>query len=234
MTIIPGYDGSCHAPTHEVASHVNKRGHKKEEVFALRLGSIDYVVRGTKKPDVIFVFRYSLKGAAKNIQLLLSRLEPSALFYGTENPLYQYQYAANAHKSFKLNHKNMIDTNLFDSFYSSALNAAEWLRDKDNFRLVLEKVFSDNYDANKLVVLKSSTSDALVYDMRDVINLYVNSDYEIHVTKGAKIVVRAEGKEIFYLEVRGGKHCGSMNHGVRSNGLYPFLQENLSYEVVPA
>lgn len=235
MTIIPGYDGSHHAPTHEVASHVKKSGHKKEEIFAERLGSIEYVVRGTQKPDVICGDnRYSVKGAANNIQLLLSRLERSALVYGTNNLLYQYQFAANAHRSFKLNHKNMIDTNLFDSFYSSALNVAEWLRNKDNFRVVLEKVFTDNYDANKLVVLKSNTSDALVYDMKDVINLYVNSDYEIHVTKGAKVVVRAEDKEIFYLEVRGGKHCGSMNHGVRSKGLYSFLQENLSYEVVPA
>ena len=91
MTIIQGYDGSRHAPTHEVASRVKKRGHKKEEVFAERLGSINYVVRGTQKPDVICEFkRYSIKGAANNIQLLLSRLERSALVYGTDNPLYQY------------------------------------------------------------------------------------------------------------------------------------------------
>jgi len=235
MSIIQGYDGSRHAPTHEVASHVKLRGHKKEEVFAERLGSIGYVVRGKQKSDVICGDnRYSVKGAANNIQLLLSRLARSALVYGTDNPLYQYQFAAHAHKSFKLNHKNMIDTNLFDAFYAGALNAAEWLRNKDNFCVVLEKVFTDNYDANKLVVLESNTFDALVYDMKDVINLYINSDYEIHVTDGAKVVVRAEDKEIFYLEVRGGKHCGSMNHGVRSKGLYPFLQENLSYEVVPA
>jgi len=235
MSIIQGYDGSRHAPTHEVASHVKLRGHKKEEVFAERLGSIGYVVRGKQKSDVICGDnRYSVKGAANNIQLLLSRLDRSALVYGTDNPLYQYQFAAHAHKSFKLNHKNMIDTNLFDAFYAGALNAAEWLRNKDNFCVVLEKVFTDNYDANKLVVLESNTFDALVYDMKDVINLYINSDYEIHVTDGAKVVVRAEDKEIFYLEVRGGKHCGSMNHGVRSKGLYPFLQENLSYEVVPA
>jgi hypothetical protein len=211
------------------------RGHKKEEIFAERLGSIDYVVRGTQKPDVIFEYnRYSVKGAANNIQLLLSRLQRSALVYGTDSPLYKYQFAAHAHKLFKLENNNMIDTNLFDAFYAGGLNAAECLRNKDNFCMVLEKVFTDNYDANKLVVLKSKTSDALVYDMKDVIDLYVNSDYEVYVTKGAKVVVRAEDKEIFYLEVRGGKHCGSMNHGVRSKGLYSFLHENLSYEIVPA
>lgn len=235
MAIIPGYDGSHHAATFEVASHVKKRGHKKEEVFAERLGSIEYVVRGIQKPDVIKdINRYSVKGAANNIQLLLSRLERSVLVYGKDNPLYQYQFAAYAHRTFKLNHNNMIDTGLFDAFYNSALNAAEWLRNRDNFRIVLEKVFTDNYDANKLVVLKSIISDAFVYDMKDVIDLYVNSDYEVYVTKGAKVVVRAEDKEIFYLEVRGGKHCGSMNHGVRSKALYSFLQENLTYEVVPA
>lgn len=235
MAIVQGYNGSRHAPTHEVASNVKKRGHKKEEVFAERLGSIDYVVRGTQKPDVIFgENRYSVKGAAENIQLLLSRLDRSAVVYGTDNPIYQFQFAAYAHKAFKRDNDDMIDTDLFDAFYAGALNAAEWLRNKDNFRMVLEKVFTDNYDANKLVVLKSDTSDALVYDMRDVIDLYLNSDYEVYVTKGAKVVVRAENKEIFYLEVRGKKHCGSLNHGVRSKGLYSFLQENLSCEVVPA
>jgi hypothetical protein len=235
MAIIQGYDGSRHSPTHEVASRVKRMGHKKEEIFAERLGNIKYVIRGRQKPDVICEDnRYSVKGAAKNIQLLLSKLGPSELFYGVDNPIYQYQLAAHAHKSFKFDNNDMIDTNLFDAFYAAALSAAEWLRNKDNFRVVLEKVFTDNYDANKLVVLKNKTSDALVYEMTDVIDLYVNSDYNVYVTDGAKIVVRAEDKEIFYLEVRGGKHCGSMNHGVRSNGLYPFLQENLSYEVVPA
>jgi hypothetical protein len=175
-----------------------------------------------------------IKGADKNIQLLLSKLNKSEQFYGSNNPVYKFQLAAHAHKSFKFDNNDMIDTNLFDAFYAAALSAAEWLRNKDNFRVVLEKVFTDNYDANKLVVLKNKTSDALVYEMADVIDLYVNSDYNVYVTDGAKIVVRAEDKEIFYLEVRGGKHCGSMNHGVRSNGLYPFLHENLSYEVVPA
>jgi len=235
MTIKQGYDGRRHTPTFEVASSVKKNGHKKEEIFAKRLGDINYVVHGKQKPDVIKGNdRYSVKGAAKNIQLLLSRLDRSALVYGTDNPMYQYQFAAHAHKFFKLNHNNKFDTELFDAFYAGALNVSEWMCDEDNFRFVLEKVFSDNYDANKLVVLKSFNQDALVYDMKDVIDLYVNSNYEIHVTKGAKVVVRAQEKEIFYLEVRGGKHCGSMNHGVRSAGLYPFLEENLTCEVVPA
>jgi hypothetical protein len=240
MAIVQGYDGSRHAPTHELASKVKMRGHKKEDVFAKRIGG--EVIRGTQKPDVVKgEDRYSVKGAAENIQLLLSRLNPSAIIYGTDNPIYLFQSAAYDHKAFKRDNDNMIDTDLFDAFYAAALVASEWLRNKDNFRMILEKVFTDNYDANKLVVLKSDTSDALVYDMKDVINLYVNSDYSVHVTKGGKIAVSTDNnekwkrkKEIFYLEVRGRKHCGSMTHGVRSRGLYPFLQENLSYEAVPA
>ena len=242
MTIIQGYDGSRHAPTHEVASAVKRSGHEKEKIFAERLGDINYVVRGQQKPDVIKGdARYSVKGAAKNIQLLLSRLEPSKILYGVDCPIYKYQLAAYHHKHFKFNNNNKIDTDLFDAFYNAGLNAAEWLLNKDNFRSVLEKVFSDNYDANKLVVLKKYNDDALVYDMKDVIDLYVNSDYDTYVTldktgtKGGKVVVVAENKEIFYLEVRGGKHhCGSMNHGVRSAGLDPFLKENLTCEVIPA
>ena len=121
-----------------------------------------------------------------------------------------------------------------DKFRNAANAAAEWLRNKDNLRMVIEKVFSDNYDANKLAVLKEIDQDAILYDMKDVVELYVNSDYKIHVTDKAKIVVRADDREIFYLEIRGGKdHCGSMNHGVRS-GLYDFLMENLNYEIIRA
>jgi len=133
----------------------------------------------------------------------------------------------------------MVDTELFAKFKDAAESAAEWLRNKDNFRFVVEKVFSDGYDANLLVVLKEKDQDAFVYDMKDVVDLYVNSAYEVHVTDGAKIkiVVSADNKdkEIFYLEIRGGKdHCGSMNHGVRAAGLYDFLQDNLTAVVVPA
>ena len=87
--------------------------------------------------------------------------------------------------------------------------------------------------------LKGDTDDdAFVYDMKDVIDLYVNSEYEIHVSPYGKIVVSlkvGDKKEIFYLEIRGslGK-CGSMNHGVRAPKLYSFLQENLKCEIIPA
>jgi hypothetical protein len=236
MTIVPGYDGSRHAPTSDLASKVKKRGHTKEDVFAERLGDIKYVVKGRQKPDVIKEnLRYSIKGADKNIQLLLSKLNKSEQFYGSNNPVYKFQLAGYKHRKFKFENNDMVDTELFDAFFNAAKNAANWLRNKDNFRFVIEKVFSDIYDANRLVVLKKIDEDALVYDMKDVVNLYVNSNYEVHVTDGAKIVVCAENKEIFYLEIRGGKdHCGSMNHGVRASGLYPFIKENLTYEVVSA
>jgi len=234
MALTQGYNGSVHAPTSERASEVKQRGHKKEDILAERLGYS--VVKGTQKPDIVGgEDRISLKGASKNIQLYLSTLKKSAVIYGEECPLYKFQQAGYYQKKFKLDNNNMIDSDIFNFFIKFANEAAEYLRDKNNFRAVITKVFSDNYDANKLAVMLEIDSPAYIYDMKEVVDLYVNSDYSVHVTKGGKIVVTADNKEIFYLEIRGGKdHCGSMNHGVRSKGLYPFLQENLSYEVVPA
>ena len=232
--IVHGYDGSCHAPSSALASSVKKGGHKKEDEFAMRLGSIDYVMKGTKKPDVIKGDdRYSVKGAGKNIQFLLLSPKKSESFYGLNHPVYKYQLAGYNHKKFKFDNDGLIMKSLFDEFKKSADKAIEWLRNKDNFRFIIEKVFSDEYDVNKLVVLKETDQDALVYDMRDVIDHYVNSNYKVRVTKGAKIVVDYDNKEIFYLEIRGsvGK-IGSMNHGCRAPQFYIFLQENLTYGVV--
>ena len=155
--------------------------------------------------------------------------------YGINSPIYKFQLAGAEHRKFKFENDDYIDEDLLDKFRNAANAAAEWLRNKDNLRMVIEKVFSDNYDANKLAVLKEIDQDAILYDMKDVVELYVNSDYKIHVTDKAKIVVRADDREIFYLEIRGGKdHCGSMNHGGRTSGLYDFLKENLNYEIIPA
>ena len=230
--VVQGYDGSRHGPSTEVASNVKNRGHKKEYVFAERVGGD--VVKGTQKPDVIKEEnRYSVKGAAENIQLLLLSYKKSEMFYGFDHPLYQFQLAAYNHKKFKFDNYNDISLELFETFKDSANVAAEWLLNKDNFRFVIEKVLTDDYDANKLVVLKEADQDALVYDMREVVDLYVNSNYKVHVTKGAKVVVSCGNKEIFYLEIRGsaGK-IGSMNHGVRARQFYSFIQENLTYEII--
>jgi hypothetical protein len=234
MAITQGYDGSCNAPTSEVASNAKLTGHEKEEIFAKRIGG--YVVRGIQKPDVIKDnASYSVKGALKNIQFCLLSFSKSAYFYGVDSPMHTYQRAGYDHKYFKMNNGNKIDTDLFDEFYNAGLNVAVWLRNPEKFRIVLEKVISDNYDVNKLAVLKEFDDDALVYDMKDVIDLYVNSEYEIYVTEGGKISVRVGGKEVFYLEVRGstGK-VGSLNHGVRAPKFYSFLQENLKCESIPA
>lgn len=233
MTLTQGYDGSVHAPTSERASEVKQRGHKKEEVLANRLGY--NVVKGTQKPDIVGgEDRISVKGAAKNIQLYLSTLKKSAVVYGEESPLFQFQQAGYYQKKFKMDNNNMVDSDIFRFFIEAANEAAEYLRDKNNFRAVIEKVFSDNYDANKLAVMLEVDSPAYIYDMKEVVDLYVNSDYTIHVTEGGKIVVTADDKEIFYLEIRGGKdHCGSMNHGVRSI-LYTFLEENLTPVIIDA
>jgi hypothetical protein len=233
MSIVKGYDGSVNAMSSEVASKVKKQGHVKERAFAKRIGGD--VVKGQKKPDVIKdEYRYSMKGAIKNIQMLLLSFGKSENAYGSDNPMYKYQLAAYNHKKFKFNNNGMIDIKLFSKFLSVADDVAEWLRNKNNFRFVLEKVLTDDYDANKLVILKEKDQDALVYDMREVVDLWVNSNYKIYVTEGAKVVVTSEGYEIFYLETRGSKgKIGSMNHGVRAPQFYSFLQENLTYEVIP-
>jgi len=233
MSIVKGYDGSRHAPTTKVASKVKKRGHKKEEIFADRIGGD--LAGGTIKPDVIKdECRYSVKGAKSNIQLLLLSFRKSENVYGSDNPIYKYQLAAYNHKKFKFENSGMIETELFSEFKRNANISAEWLRNKNNFRFVLEKVLTDDYDANKLVILEEIDQDAFLYDMKEVVDLYVNSNYEVHVTEGAKVVVTCKGYgEIFYLETRGsaGK-IGSMNHGVRAPQFYSFLQENLTYEVI--
>ena len=233
MTITQGYDGSVHAPTSERASEVKVRGHKKEEVLANRLGYS--VVKGTQKPDIVGGSdRISLKGASTNIQLYLSRLNKSSVVYGEDSPMYQYQLAGYYNRKFKYENDNLVDSDLFNFFIESANDVSDWLRDKDNFRMVIEKVFSDNYDANKLAVMLEVDSPAYIYDMKEVVDLYVNSNYEVSVTSGGKIVVRVGKYEIFYLEIRGGKdHCGSMNHGVRSS-LYTFLSENLDSTIIEA
>jgi hypothetical protein len=233
MSIVKGYDGSRHAPTTKVASKVKNRGHKKEYEFADRIGVEP--AKGTIKPDVIKgECRYSVKGAKTNIQLLLLSYLKSKNVYDSDNPMYKYQLAAYNHKNFKFENNGMIETELFSKFLSVADNVAEWLRNKNNFQFVLEKALTDDYDANKLVVLKEIDQDALIYDMREVVDLYVNSNYKIHVTPGAKVVVTCERYgEIFYLEARGSKgKIGSMNYGVRAPQFYSFLQENLNYEVI--
>ena len=238
MTIKKGYDGAKHASSSAVASDMKIRGHKKEKVFAARING--KVIIGRQKPDLVKGSdRISVKGADTNIQLLLisgkNELKRCIEVYGINSPIYKFQLAGAEHRKFKYENNNYEDTELMKVYKSAADDAAEWLRNKDNFKIVIEKVFSDNYDANKLAVLKEVDQDAILYNMKDVVNLYANSNYNVHVTDRAKIVVRADNREIFYLEIRGGKdHCGSMNHGVRTSGLYDFLKENLNYEIIPA
>ena len=231
--LIPGYDGSRHAPSSKIASNVKKLGHKKEHIFAERYGG--EVVKGVQKPDVIKGSeRISVKGAKKNIQLLLLRLPRCVKIYGMDSLLYGFQFAGKKHRDFKFKNNNQIDPDLFNTWKNAAHVLADWLRCKDNFRMVIEKVFSDDYDANKLAILKDVDQDAFLYEMKDVCDLYVESYFQVRVTDNAKIVVSVDKREIFYLEIRGGKdHCGSMNHGVRSPQLYDFLEANLEYKIIP-
>ena len=256
INMVPGYDGSCHAMSSKAASKVKKEGHVKERAFAKRIGG-DVTKSALKKPDVIKdEYRYSMKGAVKNIQMLLLSFGKSENAYGSDNPMYKYQLAAYNHKKFKFDNNKMIDTKLLSKFLSAADDVAEWLRNKNNFRFVLEKVLTDDYDANKLVILKEKDQDALVYDMREVVDLWVNSNYKIHVSDGTKKSPNSGGKvvvsiiigskvlkngkikdiprQIFYLETRGDEgKIGSLNHGCRAPEFYSFLQENLTYEIIP-
>ena len=234
MAIVQGYNGSRHAPTSAVASKAKKGGHKKEEVYADRVDG--EVIKGTQKPDVkIFGSpnRSSVKGPKKNIQLYLCSVDSGEKFYGLGSPVHNFQVAAQKHKQLKVDNDNMIDTDLRDRFIDAANNAAEWLRKPQNFRSVIVKVLSDDYDANQVVILEDKYSDAYVFNMYDVINQYVFSDYEVHVTDAGKIVFCADGLEIFYMETRGSKgKVGSINHGVRAPQFYSFLKNNLKYHMV--
>ena len=97
--LIPGYDGSRHAPSSKIASYVKKIGHKKEDIFAERYGG--EVVKGSQKPDVIKgAERISVKGAKKNIQLLLLRLPKSEKIYGIDSRLYEFHFAGKKHRDF--------------------------------------------------------------------------------------------------------------------------------------
>ena len=244
--IVKGYDGSRHAPTSEVGSKVKTEGHKKEDVYANRVGG--NVIKGTHKPDVSADGHMdSVKGAKKNIQLLANSIDTVNKYYDINHPLNIYQHSAYKHRKFKEANNNNINLDLFDDFLNNAKEVAEYLRNKDNFRKIIEKVFSDGYEADRLVILKEITEDAYRYDMREVVDLYVNSNYKVHVTDGAKIVVsvkvgskvlkngktKDKNRQIFYIETRGGKNLGQLNHGVRAPQFYSFLQENLNYEVIP-
>lgn len=234
MAIVQGYDGSRHAPTSAIASKVKKGGHTKEEVYAGRVHG--EVIKGTQKPDVkIFGSpnRPSVKGPKKNIQLYLCSVASGEKFYGSGSPVHNFQVAAQKHKQFKYDNDGMIDTDLRDRFVEAANNAAEWLRKPKNFRSVIVKVLSDNYDANQVVILEDKYSDAYVFNMYDVISQYVFSDYKVHVTDAGKIVFCADDLEIFYMETRGstGK-VGHINHGVRAPQFYSFLKNNLKFHKV--
>lgn len=245
--IVPGYDGSVHAPTSEVGSKVKIEGHKKEDVYANRVGGT--VIKGTHKPDVsVDGHMDSVKGAGKNIQLLANSINTVNEYYDINHPLNIYQHSAYKHRKFKEANNNNKNLDLFDDFLNNAKEVAEYLRNKDNFRKIIEKVFSNDYKVDRLVILKEITEDAYRYDMREVVDLYVNSNYKVHVTAGAKIVVSVKvgskvlkngkikdiNREIFYLETRGGKNLGQLNHGVRSDRLYTFLEENLDCDVICA
>ena len=113
-------------------------------------------------------------------------------YYDRDHPLNIYQRSAYEYRKFKKENNNLKNLNLHKVMVKDAETVAEYLRDKDNFREVIEKVCSDGYSADRLVILKEITEDAYRYDMREVVDLYVNSDYKIHVTPGAKIVFRVK------------------------------------------
>ena len=154
------------------------------------------------------------------------------IIYGINSLMYKYQKAGYDMR------KHILDTgikrkDLVNNFHKTGNNLVKWFRNKDNFRFVIEKALTDNYDVNKLIVLEEIDVDGFIYDMKDVVNLYVNSDYKVSITEGSKIKVTIGERELFTLEIRGCKnHCGSMNHCVRSRHFYPFLKETLKFEVL--
>lgn len=226
---------SPHAMTSELASKVKKAGHTKEDEVKSRLWKTNAnVIKGQVKPDVIDDNNsYSVKGAAVHIQLFLCTVNRSKDIYGSNSPMYKYQKAGFDMKKHKFE-TGIKRKDLVNNFHKKGNDLVKWLRKKDNFRSVIEKALTDNYDVNKLIVLEEIDVDGFIYDMKDVVNLYVNSNYKVSITKRSKIKVTIGEREVFCLEIRGCKnHCGSMNHCVRTKHFYPFLKHKLNFVVLP-
>ena len=237
--IIQGYDGSRHASSSELASINKKRGHSLEEVYSSRVNG--KVIKGAGKTDVIESNGEcsSCKGAKKHIQILLQSKDNTIEHFGSEHPISKFVFYGYKVKKYKIENGNKINLTDKNNWKLRAEELSIWLKNKKNFRELLNYIFSNN-SIHNIVILEDINEDAYKFKINDVINFYTNLDYETYITKGCKVVVSSQLPEssnkklvIFNLELRGsvGK-VGSINYWNDAQRFYKSLKLNLKHEII--
>jgi hypothetical protein len=237
--IIQGYDGAKHASSSELASKNKKRGHTLENEYALRVNG--QVILGVGKTDILENDGQttSCKGAKKHIQILLQSKDQTINNFGKDHPISRYVESGSKVKIFKFNNNNKVKTIDIDDWKIKADELVEWLKNKENLRIVLNYIFS-NRKINNIVVLEELINDAYKYKIEDVIDFYVNLQYIVYRTKGCKVAIKSSipnitNKElvIFNFELRGSKgKIGSINYWTDAQRFYKSLKENLPFKII--
>jgi len=236
---IQGYDGSRHGSTTDMASINKKRGHLLEEIYAARVKG--RVVKGVGKIDVIEVNEEhtSCKGAKKHIQILLQSKDNTIDHFKREHPITEFVIAGHKVKKYKAENKNQINVADKDKWKRKADELSNWLTKKENFREILNYIFSNN-SIHYLVVLEDEKQNEFKFKITDIIDFYIKLDYQVYTTAGCKVVVKAiipnvsnKYLVIFNLEIRGsiGK-IGSINYWNDAQRFYKTIKENLSHEII--
>jgi hypothetical protein len=237
--IMQGLDGSKNGSSPKVASINKLRGHKLEKIYADRVNGS--VVKGVGKVDVLEVTgkNTSCKGAKKHIQILLQSKDSTIDRFKTEHPITEFVIAGHKVKKFKVENKNKINVDDKNIWKSKADELSNWLTKKENFKEILNYIFSNN-SIHYLVVLEDEKQNAFKFKIKDIIDFYVKLDYQVYTTAGCKVVVKSiipnvssKPLVIFNLEIRGsvGK-IGSINYWNDAQRFYKTIKENLKHEII--
>jgi hypothetical protein len=237
--IIQGYDGSRHASSSELASTNKKRGHSLEKIYASRVKG--HTIDGVGKTDVVEANgeRSSCKGAKKHIQILLQSKDNTIDFFGKEHPISKFVIYGYKVKKYKIENNNKVNVSDKKNWKLKADELAVWLKNKNNFKEVLEYIFSNN-SIDNIVILEEADDDAYKFKLLDVVNFYINLNYETYTTPGCKVVIKSaipmfsdKPLVIFNLELRGsvGK-VGSINYWNDSQRFYKTLKLNLKHKII--
>jgi len=237
--VTQGYDGSKHGSSKEIASKNKKRGHKLENEYALRVSG--KVKTGVGKTDVLESDGQtsSCKGAKKHIQILLQSKDQTIKKFGEYHPVSKFVKNGYKVKYFKFHNNNKIKKDDKEEWMLSAIELAEWLKNKNNLKIILNYIFSDN-KINNIIVLEDLEKDAYKFKLEDVIEFYTNLKYEIYSTKGCKVVMKSAIPNlslsqlvIFNFEIRGSKgKIGSINYWTDAQRFYRTLKLNLDFKII--
>jgi len=240
--IIAGYDGSRHASSSALASKNKKRGHTLEEVYAERIGG--EVQKGQGKIDVIEPDgeTTSCKGAKKHIQLLLQSKDKTIKQFGKSHPISRFVLAGYKAKEFKYSNNQNINLTFNNNWKLTADDLAVWFQNKDNFKVILNYILTKSGEVHNLVILEGENEDAFKFKMNDIIDFYINLDYDVYVTNGCKVVISADIPKlggdkkfvIFNFEIRGSKgKVGSINYWIDAQRFYNSIKKNLKFKLIP-